>query len=425
MAKMVFRNLVSNLPRRNLIGLFDQALASGATFFTSIVLGRVCSKDEFGLYTLAFSIVVAGMVLQNSLVLTPFTVFSTRLGQGEGSLYLGSTLVHQTVLSGLLVITLLGIAILTSFVFVFTNFGKTAFVLSAVLPFILLKEFARRISYAKFKVKSALIIDIFYLLFQVGGVVLIAYLGLLSASSAYLITGFASIVSVIFWFNEFRQEFTFSINHAISDFRRNRTLGKWIFFSGVAWMASTLLYPWFLGTMRGAIDVAIYGACTSVISLINPMLISFSNILEPTLSIAYAKGGLDLLKKPIMLATKSFSLVFGFITFVFIIFGNQIIVFIYGIKYYGNGITIGVIACNVFIMAMNLILSRTSFVVDRGDIDFKSNILSMFISFTIGILLVYYLGVLGAAIGLLLANLTGSILKYITLSTFFKSSKDN
>lgn len=92
--------------RKGVVTLADQAVASATNFLTGVIIGRACTKEQFGLYMLGFSIVLFVMSLQNSLISTPYMVYSPRLKGNEHIRYTGSTLIHQLGLSGLIIIIL-------------------------------------------------------------------------------------------------------------------------------------------------------------------------------------------------------------------------------------------------------------------------------------------------------------------------------
>jgi hypothetical protein len=68
----------SNL-RNGTYSLVDQAVASGANFAAGVIIGRVCSKDDFGLYMLGLSVALLLTSVQDIFIATPYVVFSPRL----------------------------------------------------------------------------------------------------------------------------------------------------------------------------------------------------------------------------------------------------------------------------------------------------------------------------------------------------------
>ena len=61
------------------ITLFDQAIYSGSNFFISVVIGRLCSKQELGLYLLGFTILVFMSNVQVALISSAYTVYYPKI----------------------------------------------------------------------------------------------------------------------------------------------------------------------------------------------------------------------------------------------------------------------------------------------------------------------------------------------------------
>ena len=73
------------------ITLFDQAIYSGSNFFISVVIGRLCSKQELGLYLLGFTILVFMSNVQVALISSAYTVYYPKIkDENDGALYTGS-----------------------------------------------------------------------------------------------------------------------------------------------------------------------------------------------------------------------------------------------------------------------------------------------------------------------------------------------
>ncbi len=56
------------------LALADQAVVSGTSFLTMVVVGRSTSASELGLYSIASSLLVASVTIQDSLISLPYTI---------------------------------------------------------------------------------------------------------------------------------------------------------------------------------------------------------------------------------------------------------------------------------------------------------------------------------------------------------------
>src|SRR5438105_4928947 len=83
------------------LAVLDQAVVSGTSFLTTILVGRWCGAEELGVYALGFSLVVTWTCVQESLIALPFTVHRHRTLEGTQEEYAGAVLIHQAFLSAL------------------------------------------------------------------------------------------------------------------------------------------------------------------------------------------------------------------------------------------------------------------------------------------------------------------------------------
>ena len=64
--------------------LTDQALSVGGMFLANVMLARVRSKEEYGVFALSYSIYTFLSGLHNAAILEPFTVYGAAHGFGRG-----------------------------------------------------------------------------------------------------------------------------------------------------------------------------------------------------------------------------------------------------------------------------------------------------------------------------------------------------
>src|ERR1700761_8877729 len=163
---------------QGLFSLADQGVASITNFVTGVIIARATSKQEFGLYMLAFTLILTVTDIQTSLIATPYMVYGPRLKGRAQALYAGSTLLHQIAFS-LVVMLAIGVgAVLTRYGLGPAGIGPVLWVLLAVISLIIFREFVRRICFARLKVGAALAFDTVVGIGQVGGLLLCARLGL-------------------------------------------------------------------------------------------------------------------------------------------------------------------------------------------------------------------------------------------------------
>ncbi len=96
---------------KGVIALCDQGVVSATNFATAMIVGRVCGKAELGVYTLAWTIVALLTGISATMITTPYTVFSPRLGRSRRRRYLGSIVVHQVLIAAMFALIMVAVAL--------------------------------------------------------------------------------------------------------------------------------------------------------------------------------------------------------------------------------------------------------------------------------------------------------------------------
>lgn len=391
--------------------LADQAVASITNFATGVILARACTKDEFGLYMLGFTVVLLVTDIQTSLIATPYMVYAPRLKGIKHALYSGSTLVHQLVFSFITMLVLAAGAFVAHFGIGPKGLARVIGALSSVIALIMLREFVRRICFAQLKLKAAFVLDTCVGAAQIAGLLVIARLGWLSANSAYWLIGAACGVGVISWLWAGRHFYRPRAGASLADLKRNWSFGKWVFASGLLWTASTNLYPWLLAFFHGAAAAGTFAACMGVVSASNPVLLGIQNLVGPKIAHEYAHDGPIALRRLVLRISGIIALPLSLLTLVLIIWGDRFVGMLYGHQYMGNMAVVAVLACNLLVTAIAFAFSRALFAVERADLDFRLNFAAIAIMATLGLWLVRSYGPLGAAVGMLTAIVVTSVVR--------------
>lgn len=396
---------------QSIISFADQAVASGTNFLTGVIIGRVCSKDELGLYTLGFSLVTLIISLQISLITTPYMVYAPRLKGRAHALYTGSTLLHQLALCLIATLGVMGGAIVVSHRVGPRGLGPVLWALVLVIALMMLREHARRISFARLQFTTVLIFDTFIALGQISGLLLLDHFGLLSASHAYCVTGLVCGIAVLGWLWSDRRFYDLQITESLADFKKNCMLGKWVFASGLVWSVAMNLYPWLLAAFHGVASTGVWAACLGVISIGNPMLKGIQNLVGPKIAHLYASKGPRALHRMVLKITALIAIPIALLCGALVIWGGALLTFLYGKQYAGNSLVVAILALNLLVGAVTISFSPALFAVNRARVDFIANLAALFIITALGICLVWTFGPIGAALGLLGASFAASAIR--------------
>jgi len=417
-AVLAFLRNRNTAARRGTVALADQAVASITNFSAGIIIGRCCTKDEFGLYTLGLSIVLLLTSVQDMLIATPYMVFSPRLKDNDHACYNGSTLVHQFLLSLLACMGLLIAGLILTAGVGPANLGPVMLVLAAVLVFLLLRNYVRRLCFAALKMKAALVLDCATAVIQVGGLLLLAWLELLTAERVYWIIGAACGISALAWLFLNRHAFLVRADRTRSDFIRNWTFGKWIFAGGVLWDLGMNICPWILTAFHGPQAVGIWGACLGLVAMGNPALLGVQNYLGPQIVHCHNDGGNTALHRFVLRASASFCALVMLFSVFLMVFGDWMLVLLYGKQYAGNSPTLVAMSINVAVLATTFPISRGLLALERADVDFIINAGSLVILAIAAPVLIPLWGTYGAALSILLTNSVILAAKYFVFVSY-------
>jgi len=390
--------------RQSIVSLADQAVASITNFLTGIIIARACSKEELGLYMLGFSVVLFMMDMQTSLITTPYMVYAPRLKERAHALYTGSTLIHQLAFC---LIALLGVmcgAFAVSNGIGIRALGPVLQSLVVAVSLIMLREHARRVSFARLRLKTAFIFDACIAVGQISGLLVLAHFRLLSASRAFWVIGLVCGIAVLGWLWSDRGFYEPRMSESLADLRKNWTLGKWVFASGLVWVLSVNLYPWLLAAFDSIASTGVWAACLGVVSVGSPVIMGIQNLIGPKVAHVYAAKGHVALRGFVFKTTAFVAAPVSFLCLVMFIWGGRLLTSFYGPQYAGNGLIVAILALNVLISALAFSFSRALFAIDRANLDFLVNFTALFIMITAGLWLVRAFGPLGAAFGMLAAN---------------------
>lgn len=419
-------DVVSNPTVRKTIGsLIDQGMLSATNLFIGIMIGRICLKEQLGLYALGMTIIAFAMSTQGALIIMPYCIYRPRLNGIPAKDYNGSTMLHQ-----------LFLALVVIFILIITSLGIHFFrgkadilpiikTLCLTLFFVLSWDYARQTSFALLKVKSAIVIDAVVSCFQIAFMVLLYYLNQLSAANVLLMAGIAYAITSLFWLYGARESWRFRLSNAWRDLVLNLNIGKWTFASSILWRSGIYLYPWLLAYFHGADSTGIWAACISIVNITNPLVLGLQNYFRPMIAHSFKMKDTDALKR----ATTKSNIISGccisLVTIIILLAGGPLVSFVYGAEYSGNHLTVMLLALNTLATTLSFSPSRALFTIERADIDFKINLISMFNLIVFGIFFTWKFGTTGAAAALLIANIISTILSFVVYNRAIRALEEN
>jgi len=318
------------------ISFIDQMLVSLSNFFFTFLLIKFLGLEIFGQFTFLWLLLLLINSIQNAYLISPMLTNASKKGLSTIDLFYGGVFFQQIIFT---------VFIFFVVHFVFKFFGdyislypvsKYAISFPLVVAATQLHQFLRRLLFSKELYFKALLSDFIAYLFLFTFVIYLYFKSQLNIEtifwSFFISFSIGGIVnfSIIFTLK-------FKLNSTFKFIKENWIIGKWmlasslmLWFSGNLWIinAGIILGPVILGVVR---------ACQTIISVANPIFLSFENIAPGEASRKFKLGGIN--KMEIYL--KKFFLKFLspilIITLFIVVFSKFLLTHIYGLevaKYY-------------------------------------------------------------------------------------------
>jgi O-antigen/teichoic acid export membrane protein len=386
--------------RKSTLALLDQVVVGGTSLLTTIVVGRVCGAEELGVFTLGLSIMILAIVAQEALITTPFTINVSRFRGAGRRRYTAGVMAHfaiHALLFGSVVAVAAALVTLTGLGP--SGMAATLWALTLAIPFRLLRELARRLSYADMNTRAALAVGVVTAVLQLTLLVLLAALGMLSATTALALVGFSAAVSGIGWFLVYRPPLRCKRRLLVAVARRNSLAGKWLFAGQIPRYFSYYSLPWLIVAFVGTSQAGVFAACGAIIALVNPLVAAFNNVLMPRLATAFADGGRREVHRIVFKATVVLATVVGTFSAFTVLLGGYIVKFVFGSAYADNGHVLAVMALVPLLGVLVQSASQALFVLQRPRLTVAAQISGVLFAFPVTLVLVHSMGIFGAAVG--------------------------
>jgi O-antigen/teichoic acid export membrane protein len=393
--------------RSGALSVFDQAIVSGTSFATSVLIGRLCSRAELGTYYLALSVVLFVRGVQEQLVSAPYTVYAQRRAGGDLAAYSGSIFVHQGMLTLLALTALAGLG-LGAAAFgpsgSLLEGGSAAVAVLAAMPFLLLREHIRQFAFARFRLGTVIALDAAVAFAQLGGLAVLALTGTLHVASVYAVMGLACLLAGAGWIALGGRPCRFDAARLWSDWTHNWRFGRWMLASFLVGSSAPYVMPWFVAALHGTGDTGVLAACSTLVGLANAFVMGLTNALSPQAAQAFIAGGTAELRRVLWKTAALFLVTLGPFCGLALVAGEWIAVFVYGGKYAGAGAIITVYAAATLASSLAITAGNGLCAMERPSANFAADAVALVATIIAAALLVPGCGVLGAA----LASLCGT-----------------
>ncbi len=401
--------------RKGLFALADQMVHSGTTFLTGILVGRLLSVGEFGEFSLGLTLVVFSMVLQDNCLATPYTYrFHNNSDESKEGLRAGALI--QSLMLALICTSLLFVAYFILPSEGYQDLRNILFVLSCSMPFLFIRETSRRIYFTEFRLIDTFIMDVIVSALQILLIIGLWYVNWISTSSVFFAMALAAFIGSAGAFIFHRKDFDFKLADIKKDTIENIHFGKWLLAGSFCHLGSLYIFPWLIYAMIGDVKAGAFAACYTLVNLINPFILGFNNYFRPHIMQTYSKEGLEAMHAQVMRMTMCFIPVAALISFLLVVFGGNLVQFIYGDDFINLGTIIAFVGISVIPVILNAPIQLATLAMNKPQINPKFHSAAFASTMCIGVPLVIFYDIIGAAIGYSLSVSIG----FIALIYFYR-----
>jgi O-antigen/teichoic acid export membrane protein len=316
------QNLSGSLFRKVLFSLLDQASFSGSNFLVSLLLARWLSSDEYGAYSVTFSLFLLLAGLQIALIFEPMAVFGAKSHYQSLPEYFGFLFVSESLISLIIALSITGIAFFVSQPIQTALWGLSV----GILPIYSFWLF-RQACYVESRSNLAMIGSVIYAFVLLCGTFILFQIGSFSPLTTYLLMGLSGLVASIFlWFALPVKFGKIDVRKILSE---NWVYGKWIIVASIASWLSINIYPSLINVFWGLSGAGAFRAMQNLILPLQQGLSAIYLLLLPWLARWQRNRGLSWIKetnKKIVFALLLLTIVYSGIL---VIFGPLFVRFIY------------------------------------------------------------------------------------------------
>ncbi|MCC9608054.1 hypothetical protein LOC68_01920 [Blastopirellula sp. JC732] len=399
--------------KKGVWAILDQGVVSGARFVATAIIGRFGGPDELGMYAMGFSIVILVNVIQESLLFSPYAARGRLESETSRKRFAGGILVHHVAIS---LTTLLGCLVLAAILAAadVRQLATLFAVLAGVMPAVFLHEFARRISFAHSHVLVALLMDGTVAMVQLAALAYLAASERLSFTTALSVWGIACVLGGAVWLYCHRSMFHIRWRRVLPQLERNWAFGRWILGSQQIKALGTSANIWVLSAACGATATGVFAACSIVVTAVNPLMLGLFNVLEAKSAQAFAEAG----KRELLRVTRKVTFILALALSPYLlavaVAGESLVIWIFNDPIYsGQGHTLTILALATAVRCLRLGWNCAIRTIGLPEWNFVAGVAEFVVTIAFVAPLSLSYGVLGAAYGILLGSVAGSLTRWL------------
>lgn len=375
----------------------DQAVVSLVSALTTVIVGRACSKEELGIFSIATSLLWRALGIPMAIVWSPYAARVAHMNFRAAVRYAGSSAAMAWMLA-------VAQAIVLAVAFLVTKLAESIWelpgwlapLLLAMAPLLFgatLREHARRTCIADFRGHYLLAIDLPIGLVQLAALLVLWRMDLLTFATALVTVGVAAALSVV-WFVVESPRLRLRKSMIRCHFLSNLEFGSWLLAVAVAWLVCDLTLRTMLAWFHGVDAVGTFASAYIIVSLINPVVVAATTFSRSLAARIHASGGQQGLLRFSLLGTSVALMTALIVSGILAVWGDQIVLFIFD-KPYADKYVVGAVSLGFCLQAVAIPIEASQMALEKGRNLFAVSVLRVAVVFVAGIPLVWLQGAAG------------------------------
>ena len=400
--------------KSGILAIADQIVVSAGTFLSVLIICRNCSNEDFGIFSLAWTVIGFLRTVQERMIAAPYLAFTFRPGYDRTS-FRGSSIAHQAVFAFLWT----GIVLTASIAIWALGYGIGQFVfglsLAVALLFNLARDEMRSVSYTDFAYLRLLMLDVAVVVTQLLGLLILSWLDAFSITTANLTLGFACVVPFVVWLWLTKSKFTFDARTIASDWFHNWNYSRWLVGARVLGIAPMVVIPWLIAYFEGERGTGVFGVCSSLVGVSLMFVQGTNNLFQPRTVLELQKNGIRGLITAITESIVVVCAALVCISMVFFFCGGNLLV-IFGTQYMAFGFLTFLLSVSTLVVSMSMMMANGLAALKKSKDFFWGEVACCIVSIASAFLLIPFSGLNGAAYAMILGGLAATVVTGLTLS---------
>jgi O-antigen/teichoic acid export membrane protein len=408
----VGRLFFSTSAKKGYVTLLDQSVVSFVNFLTSLLLARFLAPAEYGIWVLAYSVLIFAYGLQYALIISPMMVLGATVKGNKAKNYFTATGVMQAIFGIAVIIILL---ITSGILHMLHKKPETTYIFLAmsITSFSFLgQEFFRRALFTQLRAKDALKNDILCNGLQITGIIALFYLGILNAVNTFWIIALTASLAIIYGYYQCHNLLKLHLVSWSKTIKENWDFGKWLLGSTLTTWTSGQAYIFIAAFMLGPVAPAVLKACQNIYGPTHVLLRGLDNILPSMASKKYGELGVKPLNSFLKKVLVILAIIMGIYGLLASFAANFLLKLLYKDQYSGYGHIVILFALMYLFSALMRIPGVGVQAIKKPKVIFYAYLTSTAITITISIPLIKYFNIIGAAIGILISSIIVNVIMH-------------